>query len=51
MIHRYRHPSTYYPEITYVEVFHQQKGGLCGFHSYFNAKCYVEAILAKTREE
>lgn len=47
----HRHPTTLYPEINYIQVFHQQKGGICGFHAYFNAKQFVRAILAKRRKD
>ena len=46
-----RLPNDFFPEIQHVPVYIQNRGGLCGFHSYFNSKCMIRAILAKTPRE
>lgn len=34
-----------------MRVFHQNRGALCGFHSFYNAKCYVRALLAQNNAD
>ena len=40
-----------YPEINHMQVFQQNKGGLCGFHSYYNSICLIKGILAQSNRE
>lgn len=41
------HQNTASNQLRHLSVLQQQRGGLCGFHMYFNAKCLVRAILAQ----
>ena len=43
------HGNNICPQIRHVPVLQQFRGGLCGFHMYYNAKCLVRAILADNK--
>lgn len=46
-----RHPNEFFPEINHLNVYHQNKSGLCGFYAYHNAKCFLKAITAKNQTQ
>jgi hypothetical protein len=45
------HANALCAQIVHVPVLQQFRGGLCGFHMYYNAKCLLRAILADKKFE
>jgi hypothetical protein len=45
------HPNKLSDQIRHLPVMMQFRGALCGFHMYYNVKCLIKAILAKSKYE
>ncbi len=45
------HPNKLSAQIRHLPVLTQFRGALCGFHMYYNVKCLIKALLAKTKYE
>lgn len=45
------HQNKLCTQVRHLPVLMQFRGALCGFHMYYNVKCLLKAMLAKTKYE
>ena len=43
------HPNIICPQMKHVPVLPQCRGSLCGFHTLYNAKCFLKSILSTNK--